>query len=165
MSKSLMLLVALLFSINVFLNAQNSFPGNWLGEWDGYMFWYKETKLVDSIHAGLTIKKTDVDTAWTWKTSYYAKDTIIKDYILRKKEENWYLIDEGEGIFLNAFLVNNQLISMFTVENKPLPAVYTLNKNILTFEISMWEKQGKVNEQIDDFVLKSYQKAVLKRKE
>lgn len=162
MKKYLILTSVIILNCSI-ISAQN-LPDEWFGEWSDYMYWYQGTELVDSVQTFMLIEKTENPKVLTWETMYFSKDTIVKDYQLKHLSENNFVLDEGNGIMLNSFLIDNQMISCFKVKDMIYPNIYEINGDVLTFEISYWTEGEMTTEDIGNFDIKGYQRSVLYRK-
>jgi hypothetical protein len=155
--KKLLVICSLLFALQS--NAQ-FFGDKCAGKWRGIMQIFSYGKLKDTVSVVLTVKKIN-DTAWSWKTEYLsAKMPITKDYVLRltNKDKAHYITDEGEGVILSDYLVDNRLYSVFETEGVMLTSYYELKGNQLAFEVTSGKKvgepQGGVTGYSTDFVQK-----------
>ena len=68
-----------------------------------------------------------------------------RNYTLRKKEasKNDYILDENNGILLDAKLVDNNLYFMFEVQGSLLTTTLRFYKKTMDFEITMIKPEQK----------------------
>ena len=148
------------------LCAQPSFPEECLGVWRGTLYIHSQGALRDSVQTRMTVATTADSSAWTWKTEYFMPKTpVVKDYVLRwSDEQQHYLLDEGDGIVLNAYLLNDQLLSTFEVQGSLLTSRYRREGDQLIFEITSG-KQTNTTQGVTNYSVASLQRAVLRRAE
>lgn len=131
--------LAILVSGTVF--SQRNFGLQCVGDWKGTMHIYNEGILTDSIRVVLEVRQQD-DSVFRWKMHYLSeKNPMNKDYHLVYKDGNYYQIDEGYGIKIDAYLFVNRLVSVFEAEGILLTSVYELSKDELYFEVSSGTKE------------------------
>ena len=148
------------------LYAQASFPEEYLGIWQGTLYIYSQGALRDSVQTRMTVAATSDSSAWTWKTEYFMPKTpVVKDYVLRQNDEQpHYVLDEGDGIVLNAYLLNDQLLSTYEVQGSLLTSRYRREGDQLIFEITSG-KQMSTTQGVTNYSVASLQRAVLRRVE
>jgi hypothetical protein len=122
------------------VSGQQLFGDACRGTWTGTMHIYRKGVVKDSV--GIRLEVAPVSGGWTWKTHYLSpKHPMVKDYLLRYKEENHYVIDEQDGTVLDAYLTDNKLFSVFETEGIVLTSGYELRgKNRLVFEVTSGRK-------------------------
>jgi hypothetical protein len=155
-----------------------TFPNEWLGYWVGDLHIFNEQGLKQTLPMALENSITDVSGQYTWAIIYGA-DSIAgrRDYMLNEvdKSKGHYIVDEKNGILLDAFLIDNELISVFEVLGNSLTSTYKREGDNLIFEIMMFKSDhtsitGDTIIGMDTIPpVKSFkpvvrQKAVLKRK-
>lgn len=150
-------------------NAQDVFPDKLVGSWTGTMYIFQKGILRDSVGIKFSVDKIS-DTEWGWKTEYISdKYPLIKDYMLKRDKSihNLYLIDEGGGVVLSAYLFDNKLYAAFETRSIYLTSSYELTKtNELIFEVTSGKKmEGSQRDEVNNFTVESLQKVVLKRKQ
>lgn len=154
------------------------FPDDWLGYWEGDLCIYNTSGLQQTISMALDNSTTDVEGQYNWAI-IYGPDSITgrRDYVLNEVDKNTghYVVDEKNGIILDAYLIDNELISVFEVMGNSLTSTYRRESDNLYFEIIMYKSQytsitGDTIIESDTIpAVKSYkpfikQKAVLRRR-
>jgi hypothetical protein len=160
------LIILLCFGFSIQSNAQTSFPDKCLGVWSGMMHIYNNETLKDSVQVKFTVAKTSDVNGWIWKTEYLStKMPVIKDYFLRlkDKEKNVYVIDEGEGLELTAYLFKNKLYSVFETHEILLTSSYELVGNRLIFEVTSGKKLSGVGKEVTNYSVTNLQRVVLRK--
>ena len=156
-----------------------TFPHDWLGYWVGDLYIYNEQGLKQILPMALDNSVTDFSGQYTWAI-IYGTDSIAgrRDYILNEVDISigHYVVDEKNGILLDAHLIDNELISVFEVMGNTVSSTYKREGENMIFEIMMF-KSDHTNITGDTIIgtdtippVKSYkpvirQKAVLKRKD
>ena len=137
----------LAFAIVVFLyssiQAQAHFPDQCIGTWEGMMHIYSQGQLRDSVKIRFTVAKLDEPNSWTWKKEYRSPTRpMTKDYILRLNDEatKRYVTDEQNDIYLNEYLFDNKLYSIFETGGYLLTSSYELRGDQLIFEVTSGTK-------------------------
>lgn len=161
----------LLFILNVSLYAQ--IGDSWLGIWQGELnIESSPLGLRNSIPMELHVSKTDSQGIWNWRIIYRDSTKDDRKYLLRIDDYNKgkYIIDETDGIMLEANLFGNKLISRFEVMNSLLEITYTLDGDKILFEVSssnlkptsITQSQAEQVE-VKSYEITSYQTAILTR--
>lgn len=123
------------------IDADLVFPDDWLGYWVGQLNIYDENGLKQSIPMSLDNSKTDSSGVYNWAIIYGA-DSIAgrRNYFLNTVDvtKGHYVVDEQNGIVLDAFLIDNELISVFEVMGNQLISSYKIEDDYLQFEILMF---------------------------
>ena len=108
-------------SEEILVKKSKKFPQDWLGYWEGELNIYNHTGRTMTIPMALDNATTDNDSIWTWAI-IYGEDTISgrRDYELNIVDvsKGHYVVDEKNSIFLDAFLLDNSLVSTFNVGGK-----------------------------------------------
>lgn len=143
---SILILFLLLLNCKILINKEiniNNFPTQFVGDWSGKLLIFNHQKH-DTIDMKLVISPKS-DTSFVWKI-IYGTDTINgkRNYELISKKNNQFVIDELNGIQLNATLIHNKLISRFSVMNNLLECIYTFNDREIKFEV-MSGKEKPIN--------------------
>lgn len=160
--RSLFFCFVLLFSTQ--LQAQNTFPEQCIGVWEGTMYIYGGGQLRDSVRVRHTVKPID-KTSWTWKTDYLSeKLPMTKDYILRQQEPSIYVVDEGQNITIPMRQAGNKIYSVFEVQGILLTSSYELSNGQLIFEVISGKKNSEANAQVGTYLINAVQRVILKRK-
>ena len=174
MGKNITLLLALLLGCNAW--GQNTFPAAWAGLWAGNLQVVSATGNQEVPVTFEVAKQTP--TKYTWKFTFNASTgPVVKDYTLLVDTAlaGHYIIDEGDGILLDAYLFAQKLYCTFDVEGRLFFTSYELQNDNLIFEIiyGPFAKHattggGKVDGEdvptIGVYQTQGLQKAVLKRK-
>ena len=142
------------------------FPQHWVGGWKGTMYIYKSGKVVDSVGVTHTIKPAADAGSYVWKTEYHStKMPVMKDYMLRIKDaaKGIYVIDEGEGLELNSYLMGDRLLNVFEVGGVLLTAKYELQGDTLVFEVTSSKKDSATGGGATNYAVTTLQRVVLRR--
>jgi hypothetical protein len=142
-----------------------SFGDKCVGTWKGIMQIYAAGKLKDTVSVLLTVKKVN-DTAWSWKTEYLSiKMPVTKNYVLRlvNQEKGHYVTDEGDGVVLNDYLVENKLYSVFETEGVMLTSYYEIKGKNLAFEVTSGKKVGEQQSTVTNYSTDFVQRVLLKK--
>ncbi len=123
------------------LAAQQSFPAEWAGRWEGTLTTLSPPDSVrNRIPVSLTISRAS-DSTWTWRTVFNA-DTVrgLRDYrlIVRDATSGKYALDERNGVILEETLIDRTLISVFQVGTQVLESRYAITGDTLTHDIVFW---------------------------
>lgn len=120
------------------------FPDDWLGYWTGDLHIYNESGKTMTVPMALDNATTNIDSVWTWAI-IYGEDTIAgrRDYELQLVDQSkgHYVVDEKNSIFLDAFLLNNSLISTFKVAGSYLQSSYELDGDEMIFSINVFPEK------------------------
>ncbi len=148
-----------------FLIAQKTFPDKCIGNWKGVMQIYSKGILKDTVTVLLTVKK-QTDTSWMWKTDYIStKMPVTKNYMLRLKDKinGIYSTDEGDGIELKDYLIDNKLYSIFETGGIMLTSFYELRGKELYFEVTSGKKIVEDAKEVINYSVNNVQKVVFKK--
>lgn len=159
----------LLFILNVSLYAQ--IGDSWLGIWQGELnIESSPLGLRNSIPMELHVSKTDSQGIWNWRIIYRDSAKDDRKYLLKLVDQTAgkYIIDETDGILLEAGLFRNKLISRFEVMDALLEISYTLDEDKIYFEVSsskvkptsITQSQAEQIE-VKSYEITSYQTAIL----
>jgi hypothetical protein len=144
----------------------SNFPQKCEGKWEGLMYIYSGGVLRDSVRVEFNVAK-DSDSTWKWRTDYLSPKTpITKDYRLKMKTANTYIIDEGDGIELLNYVSANKMYSLFETEGIYLTAVYELRGDELLFEVTSSRKLvagSNADSQVSNFILDATQSVVFRK--
>jgi hypothetical protein len=167
--KAKIVIIALLL-VNCSLFSQ--IDKSWLGIWKGELkiHSYSDTDIRHTLPMELHISKTDSQRVWNWRIIYRDSTKDDRKYLLRIDDYNKgkYIIDETDGILLEANLFGNKLISRFEVMNSLLEITYTLDGDKILFEVSssnlkptsVTQSQAEQVE-VKSYEITSYQTAIL----
>lgn len=147
------------------VQAQNTFPEGWVGEYEGILLITIDRGVVDSIPVDFVMKELEKDSIWTYTMSYHSAryGELVKDYRyvrVRKDDPNHYLFDELNGIVMELTLMNDCFYGMYEVSE--LFFINTLRKegDGLYFELTMSPvgnpKESAAQEEGETFEAKSY---------
>jgi len=151
---------ALLLFLNLSLFAQINEV--WIGIWKGELnIENSPTGVRNVIPMELHISKSDSAGIWNWRIIYKDSTQDDRKYLLRSAGENngKYVIDEKDGILLEANLFGNILISRFEVMNSLLEITYNLDGERILFEVSSSKLQptSVTQSQAEQIEVKSYE--------
>lgn len=163
-----LLFLLILFTVKIY----SQFDNTWMGIWKGELFIYSKPgdEKVTTLHMELHISKTDSAGKYNWRIIYDDSTKDDRKYLLRTVDEKAgkYVIDEKDGIMLNAELLGNRLISRFSVQGSMLDISYTLESDKMVFEVSAGSdaplettKSNEDNVSVSSFNVTNYQKAYL----
>ena len=154
-----------------------TFPDEWLGVWEGTLHIYNHQNILQSIPMSLENLRTDSADIFQW-VIIYGEDKIKgkRDYILKNKSKGHYVVDEKNGILLDAYVMENKLISHFEVMGNQLTSIYERQEDKMIFEIIVNKSvpatvsgniKAKGQEDVPEvksFPIIGYQKAILTKK-
>jgi len=124
---------------NTELVEKYSFPEKSLGVWEGVMKMYTLGTLRNSVKVRFTAAKTGTIGSYIWKTEYLsAKKTMVKDYklVVDDISKGHYVLDEGDGVKLRVYNVENKIYSLFKVDDIYLTSSTELVGDQLIFEVT-----------------------------
>ena len=132
----LILLFCILFSITV--NAQNSFPDKWVGEYAGNMIIANRNAPNDTIPVDFALKKLIKDSVWTYRMEYHSIKfgEIVKDYRIVAVERGNkvdFLLDELNGIVMEQTIMNDCMYGMYEV----MGSIYTVTLRLHDSDLIM----------------------------
>lgn len=123
------------------------FPEKCLGVWEGVMYIYGQSVLIDSVNIKFTAAKTDTAGTFIWKTEYLSPKTpMVKDYklILEDAGKGLYILDEGNGVKLTEYTINNKMYSLFKVDDIYLTSSMEIVNDQLIFEVTSGKELNEV---------------------
>jgi hypothetical protein len=158
-----------------FVFAQTSFPQSFIGHWEGTLLWYKTgSKEPQKVKMQLIIKPADSVNTYTWQIIYGDKGEDNRPYILKPVDtaKGHWQIDERNGIILDQYFIGDRFTSAFTVQNSTIVDSYWREEENLIAEFysigakSINTTGDGTNEspKVDSYAIKSYQKAIMKKK-
>jgi len=118
-----------------------TFPKDWLGYWSGELKIYDSNGLKQKVSMSLDLAKTDNLGIYTWAIMYGSDSTAQRrEYELKEIDpsKGHYLIDEKNGILLDAYHIHNELISVFEVMGNSLITSYAIKNQELIFSVKMF---------------------------
>lgn len=156
-------------------NAPASFPKDFIGNWSGELEWNPLGKPVQKVHMELLIQPSK-DTAgqYTWNLIYGNATSDNRPYILKSIDsaKGHWIIDERNGIVLDQFWIGNRFLGSFSVGEVTIVNNYWLKDQQMELEFISYGRKASAttgtgkddSPKVDSYSIKSYQKAVLKRK-
>jgi hypothetical protein len=147
---------------------------SWIGIWKGELKIHAngDAGIRNTLPMELHINKSDSLGIWNWRIIYNDSTKDDRKYLLRIDDFNQgkYLIDEQDGILLEANLFGNKLISRFEVMNSLLEISYTLDGDKILFEVSssnlkptsVTQSQAEQIE-VKSYEITDYQTAILRK--
>lgn len=156
-----------LFSIISTFCFSQTFPDKCLGVWEGTMKIYNNNTIRDSVKVRFTAAKTDIDGNYIWKTEYLSeKRPMVKDYklVVDDSEKGIFKLDEGNGVELIQYNVENKLYSLFQVDGIWLTSTTTLQNDQLIFEVTSG-KEVNETKGITNYAFTNVQRVVMDRVE
>jgi len=117
------------------------FPEDWLGYWTGDLEIYDANGLKQIVPMSLDLSETDTSDVYTWAIIYGQDSTAQRrDYQLKEIDATTghYLIDEKNGIILDAYHLHNELNSVFEVMGNTLLTSYKREKNEMIFSVKLF---------------------------
>jgi len=145
--------------------SQSQILKDWHGSWTGPMFIYGKGKLRDSVDVVLTVATIN-DSTLIWRTEYKsATQPIVKDYKMKliDADKGIYGTDEGGGLVLTNYLIDNSLYAVFEVQGNLLTATYRLEDDVILFEVTSGKKDPVNMDGVFNYSVGSVQKVRLKR--
>lgn len=174
-------LLWLLWALPACLFAQNPLPEAWYGNWEGRLHIFNVQKQVAELDMQLLISSTDSAHRAKWTILYLPDDSSGMKPNDRREYEiiglsdqpGHFVIDEKNSILLDAYLLDQSLVSRFRVDNALLTVVYTLQGDSMRFEIfsGAYEalrdtgEEVKTVDAVQAFAISNYQRAQLYRQE
>lgn len=145
--KKTFLLIALLFFINSFSQEKTlHFPTDYFGVYKGDLK-IQSVRGENKIDMEFHLNKTDKANQYQYMLVYiFDGKHQQRKYTLLTKDasKGQYLVDENNGILLDAQLFDNVLYFMFEVEETLITTTLRFNKNDMNFEITATNKNKKV---------------------
>ena len=116
-----------------------AFPQSYTGHWTGDLEIFRDRERVQKIRMSLEISEVNQDT-FDWFITYddgLTKDIRAYGLVISNKDKGQYLIDEKNGIVLDAQLNGNELTSIFKVGSSLLNVTYELGHEEIVFKIDV----------------------------
>jgi len=118
-----------------------SFPDDWVGHWYGDLEIYNAAGLQQTIAMGLEILDTDSSGVYDW-TIIYGQDSSAqrRAYQLLPVDtsQGHYVIDEKNGILIDAYHVRDALTSVFEVSGNMLVISYQRTREDMIFSVKLF---------------------------
>ncbi len=158
-------------------NTEIEFPYNAIGYWEGEISIFQDTGFVQKVPMALDIFEIGEAKEYAWHIIYNpGKEEDRREYLLIEvdKETGHYQIDEDNGIVLDAYLLDNKLISSFSVSNSSLQTINTFFQDDMVFEViagpqeainttGNMKVEGETVPPVESYKLTTYQRAILKK--
>lgn len=110
----------------------------WVGKWNGNCTITPEYDGIKQLKSSLEVKIQDKGLSWLLIYDYNgAIPTEVRNYELKIEDEKagHYVIDEKNGLLLDAYLNNGVLFSPFTINGLLITARYEFKKSTMTLEM------------------------------
>jgi hypothetical protein len=154
----------LLFAAAAPAAAQSEWVSQCEGVWSGTMHIFSRGEVKDSVSVRLTLAARPEPGTWTWKMEYLSpKQPAVKDYVLRHREGNRFVMDEGGGVELPGFLFGNKLISQFEVQGIYLTSTMELVDGRIVFEVTSGKASTPVAQGINVYSVEHVQRVTLQK--
>ena len=151
-------------------NSENSiFPDSWNGDYSGILYVTKNGKSMDSNFMQLRIYRLDME-----RTAFYIKyqsDSNWREYEIKEgKTNSHWIMDEKNSILLDHYFQNEELSSIFSVNESLLKANYRKDgdeivSTITTYPMQFTKETGdSVSYKIKTYKEQLVQRAILKKK-
>ena len=117
---------------------EQPFPKNWEGKWTGTLEIYYQNQLRQAVPMELSIRSID-SIRWEYLTVYSPSENPVRkayELIAQSPERGQYIIDEKNGILLNAQFQGECLYSAFEVMGNHLQSRICLLNGKLHYEIT-----------------------------
>lgn len=114
-----------------------SFPKEWIGKYSGVMDLYNG-EAHRTVAVSFEMKEITKDTSWTYLMifSENGKETIRKDYLLKRKGTGWvFELDEKDGIVIETRLMGETFYDFFESYGMFFASRLSKGKGGLEFEI------------------------------
>ena len=152
-----------------------TFPSQFLGHWEGELLWYQGAKnQPQKNRMQLIVQPTDTANQYTWQIIYGEKGSDNRPYILKPVDtaKGHWVIDERIGIVLDQYWIGNRFCGAFTISSSTIQNCYWREKKKLIVEFIAFaakpvSKTGLGTEDVpyvDSYQVRTYQRAVLKKK-
>lgn len=153
--------------------AIREFPGNWVGKWTGTLDWYQGPVKRQSVKMELHILPTDSADQFSWRLIYGQQGKDNRPYLLKpyNKARGHWLIDEGNSIVLDQFLIGDRFCGSFTVDGNTILNTYSLEGDSLVVEFYNFQEKpiaisggrDSTMPKVKTYGMRSFQRAVLRR--
>lgn len=150
------------------------FPKDFLGEWQGSLFYFKANNTTDTVAMELNVLPTAITSEYSWQIIYGTNKKDNRPYTLKPVDSvaGKWIIDEDNGIKLSGVFKGGRFSGAFAVQGNIIVNSYYLQGEELhvefySFKLAPTGKTGNGTEEspsVDLFDIRSFQKAVLKRK-
>lgn len=151
--------------------ADSVFPASWQGAWSGTCTLIADGEVTDSFSMQLQVRPAPEGEDWTWTMTYgEGEGRQVRDYRLRRASDGGahaFVIDERDGIVLDAFFADGALHSRFTVESNAIDSTYLRLGDQLLVMLANYaaDPAGETGDgAVANYRLKSVQRGWLRRK-
>ena len=165
-------------SIRIDTKTQFLFPDDWLGEWRGELSIWNQGKKSMTVPMVVRNFPTIHSDTLEWAL-IYGEDEVkgLRAYylIIDTLQDNHFVVDERNSIFLDGYVHDNVYVSNFNVMGNEITSVYKLlNKDQMSFEI-FFNKDEPISTsgntvngsdtipEVSSFPVLTYQRAYLKK--
>lgn len=144
----------LLLFFSFVVTAQSNFPYDWLGSYVGQMYLENEKGISDSVWVDFDLSQKD-SSHWNYHMSYSSEKWGTKH---NKYELVWhdslgspsrFLMDEGNGIYLEEQFINNRFYGHYEVLGKHYLTLLCKNETGLYFEIRCTDPNNGIASQAE----------------
>jgi hypothetical protein len=156
-----------IFKSKASLSQDSIFPEKCLGVWEGMLEIFSKGKFIHRVKIRFTAAKTNTVGTYIWKTEYLSKSRpSVKDYklVVDTLNEGRYILDEGDGVKLFMYCVNDKLYSMYNVEDIYLTSTRELLGDKLIFEVTSGV-ETKESKDVRNYSVSNVQRAILTKLE
>lgn len=156
----------------------DSFPASWCGYWVGDLEIIGPQGTLQTLPIAYDIQATENDSTYTWAI-IYGDDVEAgkRDYrlIVKDRSKGHYIVDELNSIIIDSYLINNELISWFEVEDNLLSTSLAMKNEKLHHKIVFTKKSNATKSgntiirndtipKVTSYALYNIQSAVLTKK-
>jgi hypothetical protein len=149
------------------------FPDNWIGRYEGLLEIFNTKGKVMEIPMVLQIDSLNNQDYYPWLLQYGEDD--LRDYglLIEDSLKGHYIIDEFNGILIDAYAMQNTLVSHFSVANSEITSIYKKEGELIEFQIissvsdtltNSRAMEGENIYEVGSFPVNAYQKAILRKK-
>jgi len=132
-------IILILFFVQPYVQAQFSFPEDYLGKWEGTLDIYSGNNKIMDVRMSLFIDETNMRDTFLYNLVYQGdgQEPDIRNYLLivEDRATGKYKIDEQNTVVLPMQLFGRKLISSFVVEGSAVHFLYTLMDQQIWVEV------------------------------
>lgn len=141
--------------------ANPGLPADWHGRWTGTLKITPVEGKEQAMPMELTIEPIKDSKNYRWQIIYgEGKKAPVRDYELVPQENaNHFVIDEKNGVLIDAVLVGGVLHSQFQVGDSSIPVRYERIGDVLRFSLTVASTKDTRESKLtgkDDFLVKAY---------
>ena len=138
-------------------------PKAWHGVWRGSLTLRPPLKnLPETLAMELRITPKEKDT-WGWVLAYSGQPERLYELKAVADKPGTFILDEKNGILLDAVLENNELLTAFEVEGRLLLTRYALVASSIQYETRTFQRGELGPHKVASWKSQSLQSALLKR--